>query len=37
VLANDWNGAPPLGGSAEPLLERLGFRREPPGMLWDGM
>ncbi|NLG27265.1 MAG: hypothetical protein GX557_05110 [Chloroflexi bacterium] len=37
VLVNEWNGASPLDGPAQALLEGLGFRREPPGMLWDGM
>jgi ATP-dependent Lhr-like helicase len=37
VFANEWNGTSPLGGAAQPLLEGLGFRREPPGMVWDGI
>lgn len=32
-----WDGAPVLGGPGEPLLEALGFRREPPLMVWEGM
>jgi len=27
---------PPLGEPAQALLEGIGFRREPPGMVWDG-
>jgi ATP-dependent Lhr-like helicase len=37
VLVRAWNGASPLEGDAQWLLERLGFRREPPAMLWDGL
>jgi hypothetical protein len=36
VIASAWNGEPILGSPAQPLLEALGFRREPPGMVWDG-
>ena len=37
VLVRTWNGASPLEGEAQWLLERLGFRREPPAMVWDGL
>jgi ATP-dependent Lhr-like helicase len=37
VLVSSWNGQPPIGSSVQPLLEGLGFRREPPSMVWDGM
>jgi len=36
VLVKTWNGASPLGSAAQALLEGLGFRREPPVMVWDG-
>jgi ATP-dependent Lhr-like helicase len=36
VLVSLWNGAPPLGTPAQTLLEPLGFRREPPALVWDG-
>lgn len=32
-----WNGEPPVGAAAQSLLESLGFRRETPAMVWDGM
>jgi len=32
-----WNGAAPVGGEGQALLEGLGFRREPPAMIWDGL
>jgi hypothetical protein len=37
VVVASWNGAGPLGSAVQPLLEGLGFRREPPAMVWDGM
>ena len=37
VVVASWNGAGPLGSAIQPLLEGLGFRREPPAMVWDGM
>ena len=37
VLVTSWNGEVPIGSAAQPLLESLGFRREPPSMVWDGM
>lgn len=37
VLVRAWNGGSPLDSDASWLLERLGFRREPPGMVWDGL
>ncbi len=37
VLVASWNGDPPIGGPIQPLLERMGFRREPPAMVWDGI
>lgn len=36
VLVTEWNGASPVGGPAQSLLESLGFRRETPSMVWDG-
>jgi hypothetical protein len=37
VLAVMWNGAPPVGSAAQPMLQSLGFRREPPdAMVWEG-
>ncbi len=36
VVVREWNGASPLGGAAQPLLEALNFHREPPHMVWDG-
>ncbi|MBU1747171.1 MAG: DEAD/DEAH box helicase [Chloroflexi bacterium] len=36
VSVQTWNGEPVLNGPAQPLLEALGFRREPPGMVWEG-
>jgi len=37
VLVKTWNGEPPVGAAIQSLLEGLGFRREPPAMVWDGM
>jgi len=37
VLANTWNGESPLVGEAGSLLAELGFRRDTPGMVWDGL
>jgi len=37
VVVKTWNGEPPVGSSIQSLLEGLGFRREPPAMVWDGM
>ena len=37
VLVETWNGAPPIGGEAQPLLASLGFRREVSAMVWDGL
>jgi ATP-dependent Lhr-like helicase len=37
VIVRTWNGDPPVGSPIQPLLEGLGFRREPPAMVWDGM
>ncbi|MBC7234211.1 MAG: DEAD/DEAH box helicase [Chloroflexi bacterium] len=37
VLVQEWNGAPPIGTAMQPLLESLGFRRESPAMVWDGL
>jgi len=36
VVVREWNGEPPLGARAQPLLEALDFHREPPYMVWDG-
>ncbi|NLD45050.1 MAG: hypothetical protein GX657_16335, partial [Chloroflexi bacterium] len=36
VLVNTWNGTPPIGSAAQPLLERAGFRRDTPAMVWEG-
>jgi len=36
VLIAAWNEEPALGGPAQPLLESLGFHREPPNLVWDG-
>ncbi len=35
VLVNTWNGGPPIGSAVQPLLERAGFRRETPAMVWE--
>ena len=37
VLVTSWNGEEPIGSAIQPILESLGFRREPPSMVWDGM
>ena len=37
LAVRSWNGAPPIGSEAQPLLEGLGFRRESPAMVWDGI
>jgi hypothetical protein len=37
VLVRLWNGEPPIGGPAQAGLELLGFRREPPALVWDGL
>jgi ATP-dependent helicase Lhr and Lhr-like helicase len=37
AVVKTWNGQPPVGSSIQSLLEGLGFRREPPAMVWDGM
>ena len=37
VLVSSWNGEPPLGSAMQSLLESLGFRRETPAMVWDGL
>ena len=37
VLVSTWNGAPPVGGEGQALLEGLGFRREVLDMVWDGL
>jgi ATP-dependent Lhr-like helicase len=37
VLVRTWNGEPPLNSDGRALLEALGFRREPPAMVWDGL
>jgi ATP-dependent Lhr-like helicase len=37
VLVNTWNGEPPQNTAARDMLRRLGFRHEPPGMVWDGL
>ena len=36
VVVKTWNGASPLGSAIQGLLENIGFRREPPAMVWDG-
>jgi len=36
VVVRLWNGGSPLGSAAQGLLESVGFRREPPAMVWDG-
>ena len=35
VPVHTWNGEPPVGGPAQPLLERVGFRRDTPSMVWE--
>jgi hypothetical protein len=37
VLVRAWNGVPPIGSPGQPVLELLGFRREAPAMVWDGL
>ncbi len=37
VLVNAWNGASPLEGGTQALLEGLGFRREALALVWDGL
>jgi ATP-dependent Lhr-like helicase len=36
VWVRRWNGREPLGQPIQPFLEVIGFRREPPAMVWDG-
>ena len=37
VVVSTWDGAPPLGGEGQSLLETLRFRREALDMVWDGL
>ena len=37
VLVGQWNGHSPLTAVQQPVLESLGFRRDPPNMVWDGL
>jgi len=37
VLVNAWNGRSPLESAIGEMLASLGFRRETPGMVWDGL
>jgi ATP-dependent Lhr-like helicase len=37
VLVETWNGSAASGSQAQALLEDLGFRREPPALVWDGL
>ncbi len=37
VLVNAWNGRSPLNSPIGEALASLGFRRETPGMVWDGL
>jgi len=34
---NAWNGRSPLNSPIGEALASLGFRRETPGMVWDGL
>jgi ATP-dependent Lhr-like helicase len=36
VAVQEWNGASPLSGQPQAILEALGFYREPPAMVWEG-
>jgi ATP-dependent Lhr-like helicase len=37
VYVSSWNGEPPIGAPVQLFLENLGFRREPPALVWDGL
>ncbi|MGI6368203.1 MAG: DEAD/DEAH box helicase [Anaerolineae bacterium] len=37
VMVHSWNDASPLGTPVADLLSLLGFRRETPDMVWDGL
>jgi len=37
VPVNSWNGQSPLGTETGAVLAALGFRRDTPGMVWDGL
>jgi len=37
VHIREWKGTRPIGHTDQPLLESLGFRRETPAMVWDGL
>jgi len=35
VTVQTWNGEPPVGSPAQALLERAGWRRDTPAMVWE--
>ncbi|MHB1317738.1 MAG: Lhr family helicase, partial [Anaerolineae bacterium] len=37
VSVASWNGGTPIGTEIGVVLSRLGFRRDTPGMVWDGL